>query len=95
MSSSQILQLCMYMTCVPGPSQELLTSCNVFVNFASDRPFFFFFSVFLLYFRSFCSCLIEPEAKSPELQELIEVNLEFQVQIIHLTMMGNVIFNHY
>nr|XP_040017398.1 phospholipase B1, membrane-associated isoform X3 [Gasterosteus aculeatus aculeatus] len=28
--------------------------------------------------RSFCSCLIEPVARSPELQELVEVNREFQ-----------------
>ncbi|TNN47514.1 Phospholipase B1, membrane-associated [Liparis tanakae] len=28
--------------------------------------------------RSFCSCLIEPAAASPELQELVEVNLDFQ-----------------
>lgn len=50
-----------------------------FVNFASDWSFCF------CSFRSFCSCLIEPVAKSPELQELIEVNLEFQVQFIHLS----------
>ncbi|XP_049446915.1 phospholipase B1, membrane-associated-like [Epinephelus fuscoguttatus] len=31
--------------------------------------------------RSFCSCLIEPVAKSPELRELIEVNLEFQKRL--------------
>ncbi|TDH00281.1 hypothetical protein EPR50_G00186750 [Perca flavescens] len=31
--------------------------------------------------RSFCSCLIEPEAKSRELQELVEVNLEFQKRL--------------
>ncbi|XP_054475048.1 phospholipase B1, membrane-associated [Anoplopoma fimbria] len=31
--------------------------------------------------RSFCSCLIEPEARSPELQELVEVNLEFQKRL--------------
>ncbi|CAN9507737.1 unnamed protein product [Ophioblennius macclurei] len=31
--------------------------------------------------RSFCSCLIEPVAKSPELQELVEVNLEFQERL--------------
>lgn len=30
--------------------------------------------------RSFCPCLIEPFPRSPELRELIEVNLEFQVQ---------------
>ncbi|XP_053699846.1 phospholipase B1, membrane-associated [Synchiropus splendidus] len=30
--------------------------------------------------RSFCSCLIEPAAKSPELQELVNINLEFQVK---------------
>lgn len=33
--------------------------------------------------RSFCSCLIEPEASSPELRELIEVNLTFQVWFLH------------
>ncbi|XP_059212891.1 phospholipase B1, membrane-associated-like [Centropristis striata] len=31
--------------------------------------------------RSFCSCLIEPVAKSAELRELIEVNLEFQKRL--------------
>ncbi|XP_042359848.1 phospholipase B1, membrane-associated-like [Plectropomus leopardus] len=31
--------------------------------------------------RSFCSCLIEPEARSPELQELVEVNREFQKRL--------------
>ncbi|CAB1457898.1 unnamed protein product [Pleuronectes platessa] len=31
--------------------------------------------------RSFCSCLIEPVAGSPELQELVEVNLEFQKKL--------------
>uniref|UniRef100_A0A3Q2W6N8 Phospholipase B1, membrane-associated n=1 Tax=Haplochromis burtoni TaxID=8153 RepID=A0A3Q2W6N8_HAPBU len=30
--------------------------------------------------QSFCSCLIEPVARSPELRELVEVNLEFQLQ---------------
>ncbi|XP_069570516.1 phospholipase B1, membrane-associated [Brachyistius frenatus] len=34
--------------------------------------------------RSFCSCLIEPVAKSPELQELVEVNLEFQKRLEEL-----------
>ncbi|CAG5928193.1 unnamed protein product, partial [Menidia menidia] len=34
--------------------------------------------------RSFCSCLIEPVAKSPELQELVEVNLEFQRRLEEL-----------
>lgn len=40
---------------------------------------------FELWFRSFCSCLIEPVARSPELRELVEVNLEFQVQFISST----------
>uniref|UniRef100_A0A3B3BC42 Si:dkey-177p2.18 n=1 Tax=Oryzias melastigma TaxID=30732 RepID=A0A3B3BC42_ORYME len=31
--------------------------------------------------RSFCSCLTEPAAGSPELQELMEVNLEFQKRL--------------
>ncbi|XP_036003468.1 phospholipase B1, membrane-associated isoform X2 [Fundulus heteroclitus] len=31
--------------------------------------------------RSFCSCLIEPVSRSPELQELVEVNLEFQKRL--------------
>nr|XP_004542422.1 phospholipase B1, membrane-associated-like [Maylandia zebra] len=31
--------------------------------------------------RSFCSCLIEPVARSPELRELVEVNLEFQKRL--------------
>ncbi|TNM95074.1 hypothetical protein fugu_017833 [Takifugu bimaculatus] len=34
--------------------------------------------------RSFCSCLIEPEASSPELRELIEVNLTFQKRLEEL-----------
>ncbi|KAG7240311.1 hypothetical protein INR49_027122 [Caranx melampygus] len=34
--------------------------------------------------RSFCSCLIEPVAKSPELRELVEVNLEFQKRLEQL-----------
>lgn len=34
--------------------------------------------------RSFCPCLIEPFPRSPELRELIEVNLEFQVQFWRL-----------
>ncbi|CAG01806.1 unnamed protein product [Tetraodon nigroviridis] len=34
--------------------------------------------------RSFCSCLIEPGASSPELQELIEVNLTFQKRLEEL-----------
>ncbi|XP_061603035.1 phospholipase B1, membrane-associated [Cololabis saira] len=34
--------------------------------------------------RSFCSCLIEPVAKSPELLELVEVNLEFQKRLEEL-----------
>ncbi|XP_058470135.1 phospholipase B1, membrane-associated [Solea solea] len=34
--------------------------------------------------RSFCSCLIDPVAKSPELQELVEVNLEFQKRLEEL-----------
>ncbi|KAG7282093.1 hypothetical protein CRUP_023609, partial [Coryphaenoides rupestris] len=29
--------------------------------------------------RSFCSCLIKPVGSSPELRELVEVNLEFQL----------------
>lgn len=36
--------------------------------------------------RSFCSCLIEPAAASPELQELVEVNLDFQVQFTSSSM---------
>ncbi|MEQ2171735.1 hypothetical protein GOODEAATRI_013818 [Goodea atripinnis] len=35
--------------------------------------------------RSFCSCLIEPVSRSPELQELVEVNLEFQNGRIDMT----------
>lgn len=31
--------------------------------------------------RSFCSCLIKPVAISPELMELVEVNLEFQKRL--------------
>ncbi|XP_029352767.1 phospholipase B1, membrane-associated-like [Echeneis naucrates] len=34
--------------------------------------------------RSFCSCLIEPVARSPELRELVEVNLEFQRRLEQL-----------
>ncbi|KAF0023290.1 hypothetical protein F2P81_023920 [Scophthalmus maximus] len=34
--------------------------------------------------RSFCSCLIEPVARSPELRELVEVNLEFQKRLEEL-----------
>ncbi|XP_008298041.1 phospholipase B1, membrane-associated [Stegastes partitus] len=34
--------------------------------------------------RSFCSCLIEPVARSPELRELVEVNLEFQKRLEQL-----------
>ncbi|XP_038149217.1 phospholipase B1, membrane-associated isoform X1 [Cyprinodon tularosa] len=34
--------------------------------------------------RSFCSCLIEPVSRSPELQELVEVNLEFQKRLEEL-----------
>ncbi|XP_075315409.1 phospholipase B1, membrane-associated [Odontesthes bonariensis] len=34
--------------------------------------------------RSFCSCLIEPVAESPELRELVEVNLEFQRRLEEL-----------
>ncbi|KAM6992320.1 phospholipase B1, membrane-associated isoform 2-T2 [Tautogolabrus adspersus] len=35
--------------------------------------------------RSFCSCLIEPVPRSPELQEMVEVNLEFQSGKIDMT----------
>lgn len=42
------------------------------------------FCCLTLWFRSFCSCLIEPVAKSPELRELVRVNLEFQVKFIPL-----------
>ncbi|XP_046877833.1 phospholipase B1, membrane-associated-like [Hypomesus transpacificus] len=31
--------------------------------------------------RSFCSCLIKPVASSPELRELVEVNLQFQKRL--------------
>ncbi|XP_030201943.1 phospholipase B1, membrane-associated isoform X1 [Gadus morhua] len=34
--------------------------------------------------RSFCSCLIKPVASSPELRELVEVNLEFQKRLEQL-----------
>uniref|UniRef100_A0A3Q2EGZ9 Phospholipase B1, membrane-associated n=1 Tax=Cyprinodon variegatus TaxID=28743 RepID=A0A3Q2EGZ9_CYPVA len=34
--------------------------------------------------QSFCSCLIEPVSRSPELQELVEVNLEFQKRLEEL-----------
>ncbi|KAJ3606729.1 hypothetical protein NHX12_026248 [Muraenolepis orangiensis] len=34
--------------------------------------------------RSFCSCLIKPVGSSPELRELVEVNLEFQKRLEQL-----------
>ncbi|XP_071226560.1 phospholipase B1, membrane-associated [Salvelinus alpinus] len=34
--------------------------------------------------RSFCSCLIKPGAGSPELKELVEINLEFQKRLEQL-----------
>ncbi|KAM7368080.1 hypothetical protein PAMP_014331 [Pampus punctatissimus] len=34
--------------------------------------------------RSFCSCLIEPVTGSPELRELVEINLEFQKRLERL-----------
>uniref|UniRef100_A0A4W5P3Y8 Phospholipase B1, membrane-associated n=1 Tax=Hucho hucho TaxID=62062 RepID=A0A4W5P3Y8_9TELE len=34
--------------------------------------------------RSFCSCLIKPGADSPELKELVEINLEFQKRLEQL-----------
>uniref|UniRef100_A0A3P8RK67 Phospholipase B1, membrane-associated n=1 Tax=Amphiprion percula TaxID=161767 RepID=A0A3P8RK67_AMPPE len=34
--------------------------------------------------QSFCSCLIEPVPRSPELRELVEVNLEFQKRLEQL-----------
>lgn len=94
----------MYLTCGTGPvlfimlimfnirnsSQE---SCQLFFLTSYIHPpcsFFFF----VLWFRSFCSCLIEPVAKSPELRELVEVNLEFQVQFSpHLSWSVHVIHN--
>lgn len=54
------------------------------------------FCCLTLWFRSFCSCLIEPVARSPELQELVQVNLEFQVQLIKLfSTMGDNILNYH
>ncbi|KAL0967567.1 hypothetical protein UPYG_G00253870 [Umbra pygmaea] len=34
--------------------------------------------------RSFCSCLIKPRAGSPDLKELVEINLEFQKRLEEL-----------
>lgn len=61
--------------------QHLYSFCTLFFNPYAISPVLLFF--FKLYFRSFCSCLIEPVSGSPELRDLVEVNLEFQVQFIY------------